>query len=117
LALADMFLFSLDFVVGQSNVAEFVRIRTYLNRIVTNSATCGRTGNAPYHYGAIICKCSTIGPRASAGTKFRAPTSSTVPIRKPTKRGVCVGSVPDPGGVYFLAANEPAMASVGIMSQ
>ena len=33
------------------------------------------------------------------------------------KQRRCVGSVPAPGGVYFLRASEPAIASVGIISQ
>jgi len=44
-------------------------------------------------------------------------TKTTVPTSKTTNSGVCVGIVPDVVGVSFLAASEPAMANVGIISQ
>ena len=66
---------------------------------------------------AVMSRCSTIGPSASAGTKVSAPTRSTTPIRRTTKSGVCVGSVPGPGGTVFFRASDPAIASVGIASQ
>src|SRR6266849_4759291 len=69
-----------------------------------------------FHF-AIICKCSTIGPSAKAGTKVKAPTSTTVHANQVTKSGVCVGKVPAPGGVYFLRASDPATARVGMISQ
>ena len=46
-----------------------------------------------------------------------APTSTTVPATSTTNSGVCVGNVPALGGVYFFLANEPAMASVGIINK
>lgn len=39
-------------------------------------------------YGLSICKCSTIGPKASAGTKVSAPTISTVTISNTANNGV-----------------------------
>jgi hypothetical protein len=71
-----------------------------------------RHGAAP-----IMIRCSTMGARASAGTKVSAPTSSTVSISSPTNSGVCVGRLPDEGGTIFLAASEPAIASTGTTSQ
>src|ERR1700722_4759534 len=35
------------------------------------------------------------------------------PINRPTKRPLSVGNVPAEGGTIFLAASEPAMASIG----
>src|SRR5207245_9134753 len=64
------------------------------------------------HLAAISVRCSTIGPRANAGTKVSAPTRSTTPISRPTKSGVWVGSVPGPLGTIFLRASAPAMARV-----
>src|ERR1700733_1594476 len=58
-------------------------------------------------------KCSTIGPRASAGRKFSAPTSSTVPISSQVKVAPETGNEPGPGGISFFAASEPAMAMMG----
>src|SRR5262249_27150264 len=62
-------------------------------------------------------KCSTTGPKASAGTKVSAPTSKIVPTSITTNSGRCVGSVPAPGGVYFFIASDPAIASVGMVNQ
>ena len=66
------------------------------------------------HFAATSMRCSTIGPRASAGTYVSAPTRITTPIRSTTNSGVCVGSVPGPVGTVFFLAREPAMASTGI---
>ena len=66
---------------------------------------------------AIICRCSTIGPSASAGTNVNAPTISTTPTSKVMNSGVCVGSVPAVTAVAFFAARLPASASTGIISQ
>jgi len=71
----------------------------------------------PQGCAAINWRCSTIGPSASAGMNVNAPTMSTTLINNTTKSGVCVGSVPGPGGTIFFRAREPAIASVGIASQ
>ena len=63
------------------------------------------------------CRCSITGPSASAGTKFSAPTSNTVPISNQTNICVCVAMLPMLAGMRFLAASEPASASTGIISQ
>ena len=62
-----------------------------------------------------MIKCSTTGPNANAGTKVNAPTKIMVPISSITNNGVCVGKVPTVVGTVFFAANEPAIASTGIM--
>ena len=64
-----------------------------------------------------IIKCSTIGPRANAGTNVNAPTKITTPTSRTTNNGVCVGNVPAVTGVAFFRASEPAIANVGIASQ
>ena len=64
--------------------------------------------NAP-----LINRCSTIGPRASAGTNVRAPTMMTTPIRSTTKSGVCVESVPGPAGTIFFRASAPGKRQRG----
>jgi hypothetical protein len=64
-----------------------------------------------------MSRCSTIGPRASAGMNVSAPTMITTPISMTTNSGVCVGSVPGPTGTSYLRAREPAIARVGIASQ
>src|SRR5262249_32817210 len=61
-------------------------------------------------------RCSTIGPSASAGKNVSAPTIRTTETTNPTKSGVCVGSVPEPGGILFLAASAPARARMGTIS-
>src|SRR4029079_3203899 len=63
----------------------------------------------------IICRCSTIGPSASAGTNVSAPTISTTPTSHATNSGVCVGNVPAVTAVALLAARLPAIPSTGIM--
>jgi hypothetical protein len=64
-----------------------------------------------------MTRCSTIGPKASAGMNVRAPTMNTVPMSRPTKRGVCVANVPGLTGITFFRANEPAMARTGTTNQ
>ena len=68
-------------------------------------------------YGPSVCRCSTMGPSASAGTNVSAPTSKIVLTSITTNSGPCVGKVPAPAGVYFFRAKEPAIASVGTISQ
>src|SRR5262249_28163203 len=80
----------------------------------TRLASTGGRHHAPPPYSD---RCSTTGPRASAGRNVRAPTMITTPINMTTKSGVCVGRVPGPTGTIFFLASEPAMASVGIASQ
>ena len=67
----------------------------------------------------MVCniKCSTIGPRASAGKNVRAPTIKTTMTKKIMKSGVCVGSVPWLTGTIFFLESEPAIASVGMRIQ
>ena len=48
----------------------------------------------PLLLGSIICRCSTTGPSASAGTKVSAPTNKTTPTSIVMNSGVWVGSVP-----------------------
>src|SRR3546814_2544908 len=55
---------------------------------------------------AIISRCSTIGPSASAGKKVRPPTIRMVPARKATNIGPWVGKLPTEAGVAFLAARR-----------
>src|SRR6201989_223084 len=62
---------------------------------------------------AVIARCSTIGPSASAGKKVRPPIIRITPTTKPTNRPPVVGSVPAEGGIDFLAASEPAIAIAG----
>src|SRR5262249_28974324 len=62
---------------------------------------------------ALITKCSTMGPSASAGKYCRPPRIRITPIRRPTNRGPCVGNVPLEAGTFFFAASEPAMAITG----
>ena len=53
-----------------------------------------------------------MGPRASAGKKLSAPTSSTMRMSRNTKRASWVGSVPALTATAFFSAREPAMARV-----
>src|SRR5262249_43373329 len=64
-----------------------------------------------------LCRCSTIGPRPSAGRKVSAPTRTTTPTSRNTNNGPSVGKVPDDGGTYFFLARLPAIASTGIAIQ
>ena len=54
-----------------------------------------------------------MGPSANAGKNVSAPTITTVPTSRPTKRPPSVGSVPLVTGTRFFAARLPATASSG----
>ena len=43
-----------------------------------------------------------MGPSASAGRKFSAPTSRTIAITQAMNSGVCVGNVPSETGTRFF---------------
>ena len=58
-----------------------------------------------------------MGPRARAGKKFRADTTTTTPISQAMKRGVWVSRVPEPRGIVFFTAREPAIARTGMRIQ
>src|SRR5262250_3291453 len=60
-------------------------------------------------------KCSTIGPRLSAGKNVSAPTMTMTPTRSPVKRGVVTGKVPSDGGMCFFRPRLPAIASGGMI--
>src|ERR1700726_427123 len=64
---------------------------------------------------ACINRCSTIGPRLSAGKKVNAPTITITLTSSVEKSGVVTGKVPSDGGTVFLAARLPAMASIGMI--
>ena len=66
---------------------------------------------------AVIARCSTMGPSASAGKKVRPPTMRMTPTTRPTNRPPVVGNVPADGGTDFLAASEPAIAMAGMIIQ
>src|ERR1700730_4953568 len=66
---------------------------------------------------AVIARCSTMGPSASAGKKVSPPTITITPTTRPTKRPPVVGNVPADGGTDFLAASEPAIAMAGMIIQ
>ena len=58
-------------------------------------------------------KCSTTGPSVSAGRKFSAPTSNTVPSSRTTNVPPDTGKVPALAGTSFFCASDPAMAMIG----
>ena len=58
-------------------------------------------------------KCSTIGPKASAGRKFSAPISNTVPNSNTTNVPPVTGNVPELAGAIFFCTSEPASAMIG----
>src|SRR5215469_7931422 len=62
-----------------------------------------------------MSKCSSTGPRLSAGKNVSAPTIRITPISKTVNRGVVTGKVPRDGGTYFFWARLPAMASMGMI--
>src|SRR5262249_37035190 len=66
---------------------------------------------------ALIARCSTMGPSASAGKKVRPPTIRITPTTSPMNRPPVVGNVPLDGGTDFCAASEPAMAMAGMIIQ
>src|SRR4029453_3817879 len=47
-------------------------------------------------------RCSTTGPRLSAGKNVSAPTITITPTSSPLKSGVVTGNVPSEGGICFL---------------
>ena len=66
---------------------------------------------------AIIAKCSTIGPSASAGKKVSPPMIRITPTTRPMNRPPVVGNVPADGGTDFFSASEPAIAIAGMIIQ
>ena len=60
-------------------------------------------------------KCSTMGPRVSAGRKFRAPIRSTVPRSRIRNVPPETGNVPTLGGATFFCTKEPASAMIGMI--
>src|SRR5690242_731382 len=60
-----------------------------------------------------MSRCSTIGPRLSAGKNVSAPTITITLTRRHAKSGVVTGKVPAEGGTRFLRARRPAIASTG----
>ena len=60
-------------------------------------------------------RCSTTGPSARAGKKLSAPITMTTVTSNTTNSGVCVGKVPGPAGIAFLAASEPAIPRTGTL--
>src|ERR1700686_2470525 len=66
---------------------------------------------------AVIARCSTMGPSASAGKKGRPPTITITPTTRPTNSPPGGGNPPPDPGPNFLAASEPAIAMVGMIIQ
>src|SRR5262249_53945589 len=64
-----------------------------------------------------ISRCSTIGPRLSAGKNVRAPTIRITLTSRPAKSGVVTGNVPGDGGTRFLRPRLPATASIGVITK
>src|SRR5580698_5861281 len=64
---------------------------------------------------ADINRCSSIGPRLSAGKKVKAPTIRITPTNNTLNNGVVTGNVPSEGGTYFFLAKFPAIASMGMI--
>src|SRR5262245_54944451 len=60
-------------------------------------------------------KCSTIGPRLSAGKNVSAPTMTITPTRSDENNGVVTGNVPSDGGISFLRLKLPAIARGGMI--
>ena len=58
-----------------------------------------------------------MGPKDNAGKNVSAPTIKITITKNTIKSGVCVGSVPELDGMIFFLASEPAIASIGIISQ
>lgn len=58
-----------------------------------------------------------MGPKDKAGKNVSAPTIKTTITKNMIKSGVWVGSVPTLAGTVFFLESEPAIASIGIMSQ
>ena len=64
---------------------------------------------------ACINKCSTIGPKLSAGKNVSAPTMTITLTRSVVNSGVVTGNVPSDGGTKFLLARFPAIANIGMI--
>ena len=62
-----------------------------------------------------IRKCSTIGPRLSAGKNVSAPTITITPTSSVVNSGVVTGNVPSDSGIRFLRLRLPAIASGGMI--
>ena len=60
-------------------------------------------------------KCSTIGPRLSAGKNVSAPTITITPTSSAVKSGVVTGNVPSDSGIFFFRLRLPAIASGGMI--
>src|SRR5262249_49479114 len=58
-------------------------------------------------------KCSTIGPKLTAGKKVRAPTIRITETKSRVNSGPLVGKVPKPGATAFFPIIEPAIARTG----
>src|SRR3954464_13521754 len=58
-------------------------------------------------------KCSTIGPRLSAGKNVSAPTITITPTSSAENSGVVTGNVPADAGISFFRLRLPAIASGG----
>ena len=66
---------------------------------------------------APISRCSSTGPRLSAGKKVRAPTMMMTATSRMLNVGVVTGNVPGEGGTIFFRARFPAMASIGTITR
>src|SRR5216684_2590917 len=64
---------------------------------------------------AYINRCSTIGPRLSAGKNVNAPTITMTLTSNVVNSGVVTGNVPNDGGTIFSRARLPATASIGMI--
>src|SRR5580658_8138860 len=62
-----------------------------------------------------INRCSSIGPKLSAGKNVNAPTMRITPTNNTLNNGVVTGNVPKDGGTYFFLAKFPAIASMGMI--
>src|SRR5262249_30303898 len=60
-----------------------------------------------------MSRCSTIGPRLSAGKNVSAPTMTITLTSSALNRGVVTGKVPGDGGIGFFRPRLPASASIG----
>src|SRR5262245_7019443 len=62
-----------------------------------------------------MSRCSTTGPRLSAGKKVSAPTMTMTLTSSAENNGVVTGNVPGDGGTRFLRPRLPAIASIGMI--
>ena len=58
-----------------------------------------------------------MGPKDKAGKNVSAPTIKTTITKNMINSGVCVGNVPALAGTIFFLESEPAIASIGMISQ